>query len=64
MSAKLKITQKSIVAMNKEGEELIMSLKIFVKMIDAKTLVQLSEVVEKDPSLITQAMKFKHVIGI
>ena len=62
MSAKLKILAKSIVASNQEGEELIHALKVFVKMIDADTLIQLSEVVKKDPSLITQAMKYKHLI--
>ncbi|MFK5855779.1 MAG: hypothetical protein QM503_06585 [Bacteroidota bacterium] len=64
MDAKLKTTATSITAVNANGTRVIMALKVFLKQIDIDTLIDLSKVVEKDPSIIKQAMQYKGMIGI
>ncbi len=59
---KIAISKNSIIATNDDGKKLIVALEIFIKQIDPETLIQLSEVVKKDPALITQAMEYKHLI--
>jgi len=59
---RINASAKSIVATNEDGQKLIGALKVFIKQIDPETLIQLAEVVKKDPNLIIQAMKYKHLI--
>ena len=64
MEALLKTTATSISAADANGLKVIAALKVFLKQIDTKTLIDLSKVVEKDPGLIKKAMQFKGMIGI
>lgn len=64
MAAELSSTPGSISAKNEEGKKVIAALKIFVNQIDTKTLIDLSKLIEKEPSLISKAMKYKGFIGL
>jgi len=64
MDAKLQTTATTITAVNADGIKVIKALKVFLRQIDTRTLIDLSRVVEKDPALIKQAMQYKGMIGI